>query len=232
MNTNVEGKRLVYPGGSVPAQFVASHDNDAQKGFTLLCPTELPVPDGADIGAELNRQAEFAMYRTWSKDAHGVNSTWETDDPARIGAPLEGVPGVDRYWSVHARAGTLGHELPPEEVYDFWVPKGTERNHHPYGACYQNRTETISTGLREWYWYNDVQVVLLGGLALEYCVATTAKQLRALGFTVILNLAASPALNPADGKHAVAELKALGVIMIDSAAELRLEDIAQTIELE
>ena len=42
---------------------VASLDIDAQKGFTPLCPNELPVVGGDDIVAALNAQATLATLR-------------------------------------------------------------------------------------------------------------------------------------------------------------------------
>ena len=48
----------------------ASFDVDPQRGFTPLCPNELPVVGGDQIAAELNTQAEFASARLVSKDCH------------------------------------------------------------------------------------------------------------------------------------------------------------------
>ena len=39
---------------------IASFDVDAQKGFTPLCPNELPVPGGDAIAHALNQLAERA----------------------------------------------------------------------------------------------------------------------------------------------------------------------------
>ncbi|MDU2872339.1 MAG: nicotinamidase, partial [Pseudomonas aeruginosa] len=47
---------------------IASFDVDAQKGFTPLCPDELPVPGGDAIGAALNQLASRAALRLGSKD--------------------------------------------------------------------------------------------------------------------------------------------------------------------
>ncbi|WBJ44485.1 hypothetical protein [Pseudomonas aeruginosa] len=41
---------------------IASFDVDAQKGFTPLCPDELPVPGGDAIGAALNQLASRAGF--------------------------------------------------------------------------------------------------------------------------------------------------------------------------
>ena len=44
----------------------ASHNVDPQKGFTPLCPNELPVPNGDNIVNELNGQNNLAKYKTVS----------------------------------------------------------------------------------------------------------------------------------------------------------------------
>ncbi len=57
-------------------QEIASFDVDAQKGFTFLCPEELPVIGGDEIGCELNAQKAFARYRLGSKDGHSAAAVW------------------------------------------------------------------------------------------------------------------------------------------------------------
>ncbi|MBX9837258.1 MAG: hypothetical protein K2X69_02975, partial [Silvanigrellaceae bacterium] len=53
---------------------VASFDVDPQKGFTPVCPNELPVPEGDLIVDELNAMAKLASVRVSSKDAHAPNA--------------------------------------------------------------------------------------------------------------------------------------------------------------
>ena len=45
---------------------IASFDVDAQKGFTPLCPSELPVPEGDAIVPALNQLAARAELRIGS----------------------------------------------------------------------------------------------------------------------------------------------------------------------
>ena len=46
---------------------IASFDVDAQKGFTPLCPNELPVPEGDAIVPALNQLAARAQLRIGSR---------------------------------------------------------------------------------------------------------------------------------------------------------------------
>ena len=57
--------------------------------------------------------------------------------------------------------------------------------------------EKRSTGVIEFLRHNGVERVLVGGLALDYCVKTTALQLRRAGFEVIVYLLACRAMNDA-----------------------------------
>ncbi len=203
---------------------IAAFDIDAQRTFTPLCPEELPVAGGELIGPELNRQAELAQYRLGSKDAHSPKAVWVTRDPKLIGRP--GVQGdnVEEHWPVHAVPGTEGFELVPglphPAAYDFFVWKGVEPDMHPYGACYHDLAEKMSTGVIEWLRANQVSHVLVGGLATDYCVQATALQLARAGFEVIVNRAACRGIAPESTQRALARLAAAGVHIVDNAAEL------------
>jgi len=169
----------------------ASHNVDPQNGFTPLCPNELPVMDGDKIVDELNKQNSLVMYKTVSKDMHPVNSIWIANDEHPQFSPIEG-ENVDISWKSHCISGTFGSELisglPKMCEYDFFVAKGFEPDLHPYSSCYHDLNKKISTGLIEWYINNDIDTVIVGGLALNYCVGSTVIDLVNAGFKVILNL--------------------------------------------
>jgi nicotinamidase/pyrazinamidase len=177
----------------------ASLDVDCQKGFTPLCPNELPVPDGDKIVDALNNQAKYAKFRVGSKDWHPSNALWiaTKEYPQLTRMSPNGSPNMDMYWNAHCIAGTYGAEsldgLPKPEEYDFMVYKGLEPNMHPYGACYHDLKETRSTGLIEYLKSRDVKNVIVGGLALDFCVKATVFQL-APHFKVVVNLAACRAV--------------------------------------
>ncbi|NNM59247.1 MAG: isochorismatase family protein [Legionellales bacterium] len=203
----------------------ASLDIDAQCTFTPLCPTELPVPEGNTIVGELNAQAQFADYRIGTKDAHSPNAIWVADEAHPIFTPIEGA-NVDVRWPLHAVPGTRGFELieglPPVTEYDFFVWKGMEPDLHPYGACYHDLADKMSTGLIEFLRQHNIQVVIAGGLATDLCVKVTVLQLLRAGFKVILNLGACRGISPDAIEKALGAMKDEGAIIIHSAAELPL----------
>ena len=62
--------------------------------------------------------------------------------------------------------------------------------------------------------------MIVGGLALDYCVKTTALQLARAGFSVIVNLAATRGIDQDTIDSAMQEMRAQGVKLIDSCAQL------------
>ncbi|WP_460418981.1 nicotinamidase [Pseudomonas sp. microsymbiont 2] len=193
---------------------IASFDVDAQNGFTSNAPGELPVPGGHEIVPALNTMARRASLRLGSKDAHPVNAAWRVDAPEQMLQPLP-LANADLTWVSHCVPGTPGFELlpglPAPIDYDYFVWKGVEPDLHPYGACYHDLAERRSTGAIEYLKVHQVQAVIVGGLALDYCVRTTALQLRRAGFDVLLYLPACRALSAAGAQAACTALQAAGV---------------------
>ena len=206
-------------------QTTASFDVDCQKGFTPICPDELPVQDGDQIVDELNAQAKFAQWRLGSKDAHPSNPLWIAKIPQDILTPvLPPANNIDVYWPLHCVAGTQGCELldglPAPENYDFFVWKGVEPHLHPYGACYHDLHNRLSTGVIEFLHSKNINLIIVGGLATDYCVANTAKQLKNAGFHVIVNLGACRGVATDSTEKTIDEFTKLNIVMINSASEL------------
>ena len=167
----------------LPAQNkIAAFDIDAQNTFTPVCPDELPVAEGDQIVEELNAQAALASLRIGSRDAHSSQAVWIAGNGHPVLSPVNGYPDVDVYWPAHAIVGTKGFEfitgLDPKN-YDFQVYKGIEIDKHPYGACYHDLANTLSTGAIEYLREHGITTVICGGLATDYCVKNTVLQLRA-----------------------------------------------------
>lgn len=205
-------------------KYIASFDVDAQNTFTPVCPDELPVKGGTEIADELNAQAEFACLRVASRDAHTRSALWLNDENHGTLSPIEGYPDLDVHWPAHAIIGTKGFDfidgLDPAK-YDFQVFKGIEIDKHPYGACYHDLKNTLSTGVIEFLKCHNITTVICGGLAIDYCVKNTVLQLKAAGFDVILNKAACRSIAPDTSAAAMEEMKAAGVTFIESVTDLK-----------
>lgn len=192
----------------------ASFDVDCQKGFTPLCPDELPVPGGDEITDALNSQAELGCIRVGSKDWHPASALWLADKEHPQFTPVEG-ENMDIRWNAHCIAGTRGAELldglPHPSQYDYFVWKGMEPDMHPYGGCFHDMAEKLPTGAAEFLKQKGITTVIVGGLATDYCVKTTALQLARAGFNVIVNLAACRGIAPDTTAAAVDEMKKAGI---------------------
>ena len=208
-----------------PKHQIASLDVDTQNSFTPLCPTELPVPEGQTIAEELNQQSKFAQYRIGSKDAHPPNPVWLTNEAYPTLSPVDGHPNADVRWPAHCIPGTFGFELiqglPHPQDYDFFIWKGIEPDMHPYGACYHDIGEYMSTGLIEFLKTHGITTVIVGGLATDYCVKVTVLQLCHAGFKVILNLGACRGLAKDTTESAIQQMKQAGALLIHSYRSLK-----------
>lgn len=188
-----------------------------------LCPDELPVPKGEQIAQSLNQQAHYAQYRIGSKDSHPANAKWIADEAHPMLSKIGG-DNMDVRWPKHCVPGTKGFELipglPHPAQYDFFIWKGIEPDMHPYGSCFHDLNEKMSTGIIEFLQSKDVSTVIVGGLTTEYCVKLTALQLLKHGFDVIINLDACKCLDQEKTKVALSQLKKLGAKIIKNTTEL------------
>ena len=205
-----------------------SHEVDPQKGFTPLCPNELPVPDGHLIADELNRQALCGKFRTVSKDAHPQNAIWLATETSPQFTPLtiEGEPNVNMVWNAHCMVGTEGCDLipglPPLTTYDLVIYKGVEPNLHPYSGCYHDLEKRVTTGLIESYFSADIDTIIVGGLALDFCLLETVRDMvdSECFNTIIVNLGATKAVG--DPQPTIDILNDMGVILINSVDDLHV----------
>lgn len=203
---------------------IASLDVDSQNGFTPLCMGELPVEGGHLIVPELNAQAQYAGFRLGSKDAHSMASLWiDTDKHPQL-EPIAGYTNMDVRWRPHCIPGTFGFKaiegLPHFTEYDYFAWKGIELDTHPYGACYHDLECKMSTGVIEYLHSKKVKVVIVGGLATDFCVKDTVLQLLKAGFKVILNLGACRHISEATLAPALEIMKERGAIMVNGSGEI------------
>jgi len=188
-----------------------------------MCPDELPVEGGTNIVNALNEQAKLTRLRIGSKDAHSPKAIWVADKSKPMFSPVEG-KDVDIAWNQHAVPGTKGFELidglPAPVDYDFFVWKGVELDMHPYGACYHDLADTMSTGVIEYLRQNKIEHVLVGGLATDYCVKITALQLKKADFAVTVNLEACRGIEKNTTDAAIKEMQQNGIRIVSSTQEL------------
>ena len=159
----------------------------------------LPVPEGDAILPPLNALLARAREHDWPVI---TSRDWHPPDHSSFQA--QGGP-----WPPHCVRGTRGAELngglelPP--VFTM-VHKATRRDRDAYSAF-------DGTGLAEHLRRAGIGTLVVGGLALDYCVKASCLDARREGFRVQLLLPATRAVevNPGDGERALAELREAGV---------------------
>ena len=98
------------------------------------------------------------------------------------------------------------------------VHQGIEKHMHPYGACYHDLGNKKTTGVIEVLRANGIELVLVGGLATDYCVKNTAIQLKLAGFDVVVNLSACRHIADETLSIAISEMIGHGIVVADTVA--------------
>src|SRR5438876_987244 len=123
---------------------------DAQRGFTVLCPAELPVPGGVEIVPALNRLLDLPWSRV------DASQDWHPPDHCSF------LGQRDNLYPPHCVRGTAGAEFLPglhtERFHTVWR-KGFERDRDAYAVTAQH------PGLGALYRAGGVEAVAVCGLA-------------------------------------------------------------------
>jgi nicotinamidase/pyrazinamidase len=221
-------------------EFSFSLNIDCQKGFSPLCPDELPVPDGHLIVPEILKQNETCKYLIGSKDAHPKDAYWVADEDHPAFSKATGFENIDTFWPEHCISGTKGAELldglPGVLDYDFFVYKGIEKHLHPYSLFYHDLSETLTTGVLEFMYhkskffgkYSALSSFIFGGLALDFCLLESVRSLEYVNTynpkQIIVNLAATKAVSEASKMDALAELGRLGITVIEDISQVEVKE--------
>ena len=144
---------------------------DAQRGFTDLCPDELPVPGGVEIVPQVNR----LLAADWARiDA---SQDWHPPDHRSF------LGREDNLYPPHCVEGTPGAEFLPglhtERFHAVWR-KGFRRDFEAYAVTAQH------PGLIALYRAEGIKAVVVCGLAANICCFHAARDLRAAGLRVVL----------------------------------------------
>jgi nicotinamidase/pyrazinamidase len=169
-----------------------------QRGFTSLCPAELPVPGGLEIVPRVNRLLELPWQRI------DASQDWHPPDHCSF------LGQRDNLYSPHCVVGTPGAEFLPglrtDRFQAVWR-KGYNRDFEAYAVTAQHpgfvamlRNEGITT-------------VVVCGIATNICCFFAARDLRRAEFAVSIVEDASAGIDvPAAGLYQ-AKTKAEGIEM-------------------
>jgi nicotinamidase/pyrazinamidase len=160
---------------------------DAQRGFTTLCPKELPMPGGLEIVANVHQLLELSWARIdASQDWHPL------DHYSFFGQR-------DNLYPPHCVAGTPGADFLPglhtHRFHAVWR-KGFHRDSDGYAIMAQH------PGFPALLRASGITTVVVCGLATNICCFFAARDLRQAGFNVYLVEDASAGIDvPAAGLY-------------------------------
>jgi nicotinamidase/pyrazinamidase len=144
---------------------------DAQRGFTNLCPNELPIPGGLEIVPAVNRLLALNWRRI------DASRDWHPPDHCSFFGQR------DNLYPPHCVIGTWGAEFLPnlrtERFHTVWR-KGYQRDADAYALTAQH--PGFPAVLRA----DGITAVVICGLATNICCFFAARDLYQAGFRVLL----------------------------------------------
>ena len=196
---------------------------DLQNDF---CPGgALAVKEGDAIIPLINRlQPHFDLVvatQDWHPADHESFASQHGKTPGEL-IDLHGLPQV--LWPDHCVQGTPGAKFHPaldKGPIARVIQKGTDRTIDSYSGFYDNGHRK-ATGLGDYLKERGATEVYVVGIATDYCVKFTALDARQLDFETILieDACRGVELKPGDVAGAIAELRAAGVRVVNSATIL------------
>jgi nicotinamidase/pyrazinamidase len=182
---------------------------DAQRGFSELCPDELPVPGGLAIVPNVNRLLALPWARI------DASQDWHPPDHRSFFGQK------DNLYPPHCVAGTPGADFLPglrtERFHVIWR-KGYQPDFEAYAVTAQH--PGFAAMLRE----SGIRHVIIGGLATNICCFFAARDLRRAGFAVAIAEDASAGIDVPAARlfqeEAKAEGRQLGIQYVTTAALL------------
>ena len=85
---------------------------------------------------------------------------------------------------------------------------------HPYGACYHDLHNKMSTGVIEYLKAKGIKNVIVGGLATDFCVYNTVMQLNDAGFKVYLTVDACRGIDDIKTDECLRDMFDNGVVLV------------------
>jgi nicotinamidase/pyrazinamidase len=144
---------------------------DVQRGFTTLCPQELPVPGGLEIVPNVNRLLELPWKRI------DASQDWHPPDHRSF------LGRRDNLYPPHCVAGTPGAEFLPglrTERFHTVLRKGFDPDFEAYAVTAQHPALTAFLG------GHGIVTMVVCGIATNICCFYAARDLRQAGFNVLL----------------------------------------------
>jgi nicotinamidase/pyrazinamidase len=182
----------------------------------------LAVPGGDEIIDGSNRLVPVFDTVVVSQDWHpSHHKSFASAHPGKNPHDLYEAPGLGPVlWPDHCVQGTSGADYHPDFHFDhasLLLRKGTNPNIDSYSVFMENDMET-KTGLSGYLDIRGISRIFLCGLALDYCVAFSAKDGIRFGFETLVLEDLCRAVNepPGHTERIIGEMNDMGVSLISS----------------
>ena len=188
----------------------------------------LAVPEGDRVIPIINRLIDrfdlVLATQDWHPPDHGSFAANHPNHQPGDVIDLNGIPQI--LWPVHCVQHSAGAAFSAQLRTDRFAKifqKGIDPEIDSYSTFFDN-AKRRATGLGDYLHQRGVREVFICGLATDYCVKYSALDSQDLGLQthVIEDACRGVNLRPDDSKNAVAEMRAAGASIIDSAKVLRL----------
>ncbi len=168
---------------------------DVQKGFSSLCPKELPVPGALEIVPNVNKLLDLPFVR--------IDATQDWHPPDHC--------SFESTYPPHCVAGTPGAEFLPNlntDKFSVIWRKGYQKNRETYSVVAQHHSFPLAL--------NGAKKVFVCGIATNICVKDTAVDLTRFGYNVFIVEDASAGIDvgPFEQKKDKADAQSKGIHFI------------------
>ncbi len=212
MNDDTEGQMK-------SALLLVDLQNDFCRGGTLAVKDSEHVIVTANNAIAACRKNNIVIIASqdWHPATHlsfAVNSGTQIGD---VG-DLNGIPQV--WWPVHCVQGETGAEFHPDlntqEITEVFT-KGENPQVDSYSAFFDN-DKVSQTRLHSWLQHNDINHLIIMGIATEYCVKFTVLDALKLGYQVdvLIDGCRGVNLSAMDSQLALAEMSQKGATLLST----------------
>lgn len=183
----------------------------------------LAVPDGDAVVPVANALMPKFTLVTATQDWHPADhGSFAVNHPGTVPGDMIELGGVEQVlWPSHCVQGTPGAELHRDVRVidiDHIVHKGTDRDVDSYSTFFDNARKR-ETGLDDYLKSQDVDEIVIMGLATDYCVQFSVLDALELRYavTVIADGCRGIDLHPGDVERAWTRMRDAGAVVVQSS---------------
>ena len=197
------------------ALIVVDVQNDFCENGSLAVPNANEIIPFINLLMEENNYDEIIFSQDWHPENH---KSFASNNGKKVGDTITLNGGKQFMWPNHCVQNTFGAEFHKDlnqEKATHIVQKGKNVEIDSYSA-FQDNNHFAKTDLADYLKYNDIELVEIVGLALDYCVKYTCIDAVSNGFITCLHFNGTRAVNikPDSGKDTIYELLQNGVTIL------------------